>query len=99
MRKLAKSMQGRPFAILGINTDEGDRTSLNKRVLKAGITWPMIYDGPTASAPNARRWNISSYPTLVVLDRQGKIRFRGTKLEQANAVITELLKRSSKAVQ
>jgi peroxiredoxin len=73
-RSLVKRLAGKPFAILGVNSDD-DRDSLKKALEKEHINWRSFYDQST-SGPIATRWNIRGWPTLFVLDHKGVIRHR-----------------------
>ncbi len=76
-RELVESYKARPFAILGINTN--DRLEI-LRALAASkeVTWRCWWDGdnPDHPGPITTRWNIQGYPTFVVLDHRGVIRFK-----------------------
>lgn len=91
MKELAQSMKDRPFSILGVNTDDEDRSVLHKRAREQGLTWPMIYEGSPQTSRIAKQWNVRGYPTLVVIDASGTIRFRGTKLAKARSVVEKLV--------
>jgi thiol-disulfide isomerase/thioredoxin len=81
-RKLVKQYANQPFALLGINCDEPARF---RRVLaQKTVTWLNWHDGP--AGPIGQTWRIESFPTLYVLDHEGKIRYinvRGEDLEKA----------------
>src|SRR5262249_37778092 len=45
-RELVGRLQGRPFALLGVNSDEaGDREKARKAVREKQMTWPSWWDG------------------------------------------------------
>lgn len=75
-REMVKQMQGKPFVLLGINSDE-DRSVLAKKFEKEQITWPNIIGGNPRKNEIARQWNVRGYPTIYVLDHEGRIRKRG----------------------
>lgn len=86
-RALADRLQGRAFALLGINSD-GDREKLKRRIRDERITWPSWWDGDIADGPGpiARAWNVRTWPTTYVLDPEGVIRFKnvhGLRLDEA----------------
>ena len=58
-----------------MNTDK-DREQLKKVMEKNGITWRSWWDGGSTSGPIATKWNVTSWPTLYVLDPQGVIRYK-----------------------
>ena len=73
-RSLVKKMQGKPFALVGVNSDM-DKDALKKAMEKENITWRSFWDkdlrGPIASS-----WNVHGWPTLYVIDAQGVIRHK-----------------------
>ena len=90
-RSLVKQLSEFPFAIIGVNSDR-DLDGIREIVKEKNITWRSFWNGPKGtSGPISTRWNVSGWPTIYVLDGEGKIRFknvRGAKLDEA---ITELL--------
>jgi hypothetical protein len=83
-RSLVKRLEGKPFALLGINSDP-DREKLKQLSVKDGVSWRSWFDGST-EGPIATRWNVSGWPTLYVLDHRGVIRFKdaiGKRLDEA----------------
>ncbi len=82
-RKLVERMAGKPFALIGVNSDE-DQAKLKQVVEKERMTWPSFRDG--AQGPISKAWNVDNWPTVYVLDRNGVIRYRnvrGQALEHA----------------
>lgn len=71
-RSLVKRMEGRPFALLGVNTDP-TRKELQATVKENDLTWRDWWDGDQAIA---RAWDVSGYPTLVLIDHKGVVRRR-----------------------
>ena len=70
-RSLVNRLAGKPFALLGINSDK-DRAELKKVMTKENITWRSFWDGGNTQGPIASRWNVSAWPTVYVLDPKGK---------------------------
>ena len=88
-RALVKKLDGKPFALLGVNLDnsieECRKVEKNKK-----ITWRSWFDG--SGGPIAKLYNIRYLPTIYVIDHKGVIRYkdvRGKKMEEA---VLELLK-------
>ena len=82
-RSLVTKHAGKPFAILGVNSDK-DRDELKKVLEKERITWRSFWDGNTRG-PIARHWNVGSWPTVYIIDHRGVIRgkrLRGVALER-----------------
>ena len=77
LRELVEKYKPRPFAVLGINNN--DRLEiLRDLAAKKEVTWRCWWDGdsPDRPGPITTRWNIRGYPTFVVLDHRGVIRFK-----------------------
>jgi len=92
-RSLVESLKDQPFALLGINSD-GDadqlRGILDKEQLAGFASWRHWVDG-TTSGPIATRWNVHSWPTIFVLDRQGVIRYRDVRGKDLETAVKALL--------
>ncbi len=77
-RSLVKRMQGKPFALLGVNGDE-DRDKLKEWMKKEDITWRSWWDGggnANTPGPISRQFNVHGWPTLYILDHRGVIRHK-----------------------
>jgi len=81
-RSLVKRLEGKPFALLGINSDK-DRQELQKVIAKEGITWRTWWDGGSTQGPIATKWNVQGWPTLYLLDGKGVIRYKGDHLRSS----------------
>ncbi|MSU20193.1 MAG: TlpA family protein disulfide reductase [Pedosphaera sp.] len=71
-RSLVKRMAGKPFVLLGVNSDPKDH--LRATLKKENITWRSWWDGGNTSGPIAQAWGIRGWPTLYVVDHKGVIR-------------------------
>ena len=86
-REMVERLRDRPFALLGINGDESERA---KRVISAGtVTWRSWLDG--TEGPIAADYAIQSWPTVYVLDKEGRIRFTDLRGEELEAAVLDLL--------
>jgi hypothetical protein len=95
-RSLVKRMAGKPFVLLGVNSD-ADRGKLKEVLKKEQITWRSFFDGGKAGGPIASRWNVRAWPTVYVLDHQGVIRAKqlhGTSLDRK---VDDLVREASRA--
>jgi hypothetical protein len=72
-RSLVKRLEGKPFAIAGINSDE-DRDDLKKVMEKEKITWRSFWNGGSTSGPISTKWAVEGWPSLYVIDHKGIIR-------------------------
>jgi peroxiredoxin len=75
-RALVKRMEGKPFVMLGIN--DGDKPETLRKLRETGeVTWRFWVDGEELSeAKILKNWNVDRWPTIVVLDRNGVIRYQ-----------------------
>ena len=95
-RSLAEPMRGRPFVLLGVNSD-GDMVKLKEQMNVEHITARSWCDGggnANTPGPIARRFNVHGWPSLYLLDAHGIIRhkFFGTPSNQRlNSAIAALV--------
>ncbi len=90
LRRLIAHFQNQPFAVLSVESDK-ERETLIQAIREQTITWSCLWDhgigGPIATA-----WSVTSFPTFVILDREGLIRFRGVQADQLEETVSALLK-------
>ena len=70
-RSLVKAFQDQPFVILGVNNDP-DTGTLRATQRQQHITWRSWWD---EGGLITRTWGIDGFPTLVLIDGAGKIRW------------------------
>lgn len=88
-RSLVKRLEGKPFALLGVNSDPKDR--LRQAMKKENITWRSWWDGGNTDGPIANAWNVSGWPTIYVLDAKGVIRYKNVREKQMDQAVDKLL--------
>ena len=82
-REMVERLQGRPFALLGIDSEASKDAGL-KVVESEKVTWLNWFDG--GDHPIMDRYHIKSFPSTFVIDAQGIIRHKrliGKGLEDA----------------
>src|ERR1035437_8573460 len=89
-RSLVKRLEGKPFALLGINSDE-DRFEIKRTCKHAEITWRSWFDGGSTHGPIATAWNVQLWPTIYVLDAKGVIRYKDVDEEALDRAVDALL--------
>jgi len=98
-RSLVKRLADKPFAIVGVNSDE-DRGALQDVLKKENITWRSFWNGPEGTkGPISQRWNNKGWPYLVLIDHEGVIRqkWSGSPGDQAlDRAIEECVERAAK---
>ena len=68
-------MEGRPFALIGVNVGGCSVEELRKVVAKENLTWRSFADpGQAGAGAIARQWSLMSTPTLYLIDDLGVIR-------------------------
>ncbi len=89
-RSLVKRLADEPFALIGVNSDR-DKEVLRKRMVEENITWRSFWNGGSTSGPISTRWNVSGWPTIYVIDHEGRIRFKGVRGEAMDRAVDSLL--------
>jgi RNA polymerase sigma factor (sigma-70 family) len=72
-KALSERMKGRPFAMLGVNTD-ADAGAARTVMEAQGVDWPNWHDGDPGEGPIVKLYHVRGYPTVYVIDAEGKIR-------------------------
>ena len=71
------NLKDRPFALVGVHVGGLNTRQLKEVMDKQQITWRSFVDAGNAGAgPIATKWNLSSTPTLYVIDHKGVIRYK-----------------------
>jgi thiol-disulfide isomerase/thioredoxin len=89
---LVKKMEGRPFIVLGVNSD-GDKGKLRQRIKDDNINWRSWWDGGGDHGPIARKFSIPGWPTIYILDHHHIIRhkFLGLPADDEDFSIAKVL--------
>jgi peroxiredoxin len=88
LRALQAKFRDKPVRLLGVMSDPPER--LREAIRKGDITWPCWCDRDW-TGPITSQWNITTWPTIHVLDRRGVIRYRNASPDQLEAVLERLL--------
>ena len=90
-RSLVKRLAGEPFALIGVNSDK-DLEALQDVLVEENITWRSFWNGPEGTGgPISTQWNVRGWPTIYILDHEGKIRFKGPRGEAMDEAVDQLL--------
>jgi hypothetical protein len=93
-RSLVKRLNNKPFALLGINTDQ-NLTKVKADNKSQAITWRSWYDGSTGG-PICKQYKVRGFPTIYVLDEKGIIRAKNVRGEAMDKAIDQLLAKMEK---
>jgi AhpC/TSA family len=91
-RSLVNRLQGKPFALLGINSDS-NLEALHAAMAQERITWRSWWDGGSTSGPIAAAYGVHAWPTTYVLDQHGVIRFKNVRGEDMDRAVDTLLEK------
>ena len=96
-RSLVKDYAGRPFALIGVNSDS-DRDEILKIKEEKDLTWRSFWNGGSTQGPISTAWNVSGWPTIYVIDHEGKIRYKNVRGDDLDAAIEELVAEAEAAL-
>ena len=91
-RSLVMEMHDKPFALLGVNSDalEDARTAVKEKELN-WRSFQNTLEG--AETPISDTWRVQGWPTIVIIDQDFKIRYRGHDGMAATAIAEELVEK------
>lgn len=87
-QRLVEAYKDRPFALLGVCGDQSAEEG-RKTAEEHGINWPCWFDGQ--NGPIVRDWNVRGWPTLYILNKEGRIVAKNLVGEQLEEKIKELM--------
>lgn len=90
-RSLVEEMKDKPFALIGVNSDK-EIARAKKAIADNQLNWRSFQNQPKG-APRAisAAWAVKGWPTVVVLDAEFKIHYRGHDGEAATKVAKDLV--------
>ncbi len=71
LNRLKMKMAGQPFELISINYAE-DKQTIIDFMQKINIDFPVLLD---PDGKFAKQWNVVTYPSTFIIDKQGKIRY------------------------
>ena len=89
-RSLVENFENRPFALLGVNSDE-NLEELKSRMKKENLTWRSWRNAGLTRGPISSQWNVSGWPTIYVIDHKGVIRYKDLRREALDKALDELV--------
>jgi thiol-disulfide isomerase/thioredoxin len=93
LRKFIQEFADQPVRLIGISGDHEREEAMAARE-SGEITWPTLWDGGN-DGKFVETWNVRSWPTIVVLNQQGKIAARDITAAALPNLVQSLLDRPS----
>jgi peroxiredoxin/tetratricopeptide (TPR) repeat protein len=91
-RALVERLKDKRFILLGINNDQ-ERAKAKEVVQNDRMSWRSWWDRDSSGrGPIATRWDVSSWPTVYVLDHKGTIRYKNVFDKELDEAIDTLLR-------
>jgi thiol-disulfide isomerase/thioredoxin len=87
-QKLVERLRGKPFALIGISGD-AKRETLEQFVARRKMPWVHWWNGQRGGV--LEDWDVTSFPTIYVLDHKGVIRYKGVRYEAMDEAVDALL--------
>jgi thiol-disulfide isomerase/thioredoxin len=72
-RAIVEKYRGKPFVLLGVNGDV-EIEQMKEAQTSKGLTWRSWWDGP--GGPICHQWGVQWFPTVVLIDHAGVVRYR-----------------------
>ena len=95
-RSLVKKLEGKPFVIVGVNSDS-DRGKAKEISAKKGPPWRSFWDGGSLIGPIQSQWNIQAWPTMYLIDHKGVIVSQAYPIGEGAALIERTVKEAESA--
>ena len=89
-RSLVKQLAGKPFALIGVNSDN-DIEQLKEIIKEKNLTWRSFQNQAGVDGPISEMWGIAGWPTIFLIDAEGVIRWTDHSSNGMDEMITELL--------
>ena len=94
-RSLVEEMKEKPFALIGVNSDSVE--DAKKAIEREKLNWRSFQNAPEGrETEHSKDWMVSGWPTIVILDAEFKIRYRGHNGDEATRIAKELVAKMEK---
>ena len=92
-RELVKRMEGKPFALLGVNSDETDKREKARKATREKRMTGLVL-GRRVQRPDPGAYNVAHWPTVYVLDAKGVIRYIDAEGRDLDRAVDTLVRES-----
>lgn len=94
-RSLVEEMKDKPFALIGVNSDSVE--DAKAAIEREKLNWRSFQNSPEGrEKAHSEDWMVRGWPTIVILDADFKIRYRGHNGEEATKIAKELVAKMTK---
>ncbi|MCS7047304.1 MAG: TlpA family protein disulfide reductase, partial [Gemmataceae bacterium] len=90
LRELCQLHDGKPFAVLGINSDN-DREAAKEILRTANLPWLNLWNGGSKNGPLSTAYKVRAWPVIYVIDQRGVIRARNVDAAALAEVVAKWL--------
>jgi peroxiredoxin len=94
IKSMYQKFKDRGVQFIGVSLDD-DIEDLRGFVKQEQVEWPQIFDGKRWKGVIPSLYRIQIIPTMLVLDRESKIRYIGSDTENIARIVTTLLSESA----
>ncbi len=88
LRALVQRHSDDPFVLLGVNTGDSEE-AFRRESEKMEVTWPCVFQGN--GSPIADLYRVRGYPTIHVIDAEGRLRYLNVRGEAIEKAVERLL--------
>lgn len=88
LKALVERLEDEPFELIGLNAYD-DRPDFEKGVAEFGVNWTVAYQGMEAAISELYR--VRGYPTIYILDADGRIAAKDLRGEAIGHKVDELI--------
>jgi peroxiredoxin len=87
-KALVDQFQGRPFVLLGVNSDASAQEA-KEAAVRRGLTWRAFFIGSSKDVP--RRYRVQGWPSFFLIDGQGVIRHTANAADREMEIAINML--------
>jgi thiol-disulfide isomerase/thioredoxin len=92
LQEIARNNANRPLVIVGVNSGD-TKEQAAKTIAELNLSWPIFFDGE--DGPIVRKWNVTSFPMIYMLDHGGTIRYKEA-VEDPEVVLERLIREAER---
>ncbi|MBS0261848.1 MAG: TlpA family protein disulfide reductase [Planctomycetes bacterium] len=89
LKSLYEAHRAAGFEIVGVNVDP-DKAAIGPYLQKHGVKWPQIFQPGSQDSPLALEYGIFTLPTMILVDRDGKVLNRAATLADLKSAVADL---------